>query len=153
MSKIADLVFNFAKPIVEKLGFELVDVAYTKTRDGMDLSLSIYKDDRPITIEDCEKVSKALDEPLDELNPTCDESYTLSVGSLGLDRPIITDADFKRSMGKEIELSLYKAQDGDKNFVGILKGFNDNNVEIESINKKLTIARANIASAKLYIKI
>ena len=153
MSKVADLVFNFAKPIVEKMGFELVEVTYTKTREGMDLSLSIFKPDGFVSIEDCEMVSKALDGPLDELNPTNDESYTLSVGSLGLDRPIVTDDDFRRSINQEIELSLYKMENKKKNLVGVLKNFNEGEIEIETDKEKLTIARANIASARLYIKI
>ena len=153
MSKVADVVFEFAKPIVEGLGFELVEVTYNKTREGKELSLSLYNKNGPVTIEDCEKVSKALDEPLDTLNPTNDESYTLSVGSLGLDRPIKTDADFERSMGKEIEISLYKMLGKQKNFVGFLTGFDDESITIEIKKEKVIIARENIASAKLYIKI
>lgn len=153
MSKVADLVFDFARPIVEELGFELVEVTYNKTKDGRELSLSLYCKDRPVSIEDCEKVSKALDGPLDELNPTNDESYTLSVGSLGLDRPITSDADFQRSLDKEIEISLYKAIEKQKKFIGFLKSFNENEITIETEKQKVIIARENIASAKLYIKI
>jgi len=153
MSKVADLVFEVAKPIVEKLGFELVEVSYNKTRDGKDLSLSIYHKDRPVTIEDCELVSKTLDAPLDELNPTNDESYTLSVGSLGLDREIKTDADFNRSLGKELEISLYQMLNKSKNYVGVLESFDEDSITIKTNKEKVIIARDNIASAKLYIKI
>ena len=153
MSKVADLVFDFARPIVEEMGFELVEVTYNKTHDGRELSISLYNKDRPVTIEDCEKVSKALDGPLDQLNPTNDESYTLSVGSLGLDREIKTDADFNRSMNKELEITLYKAQNKIKNFVGVLTAFDSENIKLENEKEKVILARENLASARLYIKI
>lgn len=153
MSKVADLVFDFAGPIVEKLGFELVEVSYDKTKNGKELSLSIYHKDRPVTIEDCELVSKTLDAPLDELNPTGDESYILSVGSLGLDREIKTDADLNRSLGKELEISLYKMQNKTKNFVGVLESFDRETITIKNEKEKVILARDNIASARLYIKI
>lgn len=153
MSKVADLVFDFASPIVEKLGFELVEVSYDKTKNGKELSLSIYHKDRPVTIEDCELVSKTLDAPLDELNPTGDESYILSVGSLGLDREIKTDADLNRSLGKELEISLYKMQNKTKNFVGVLESFDRETITIKNEKEKVILARDNIASARLYIKI
>ncbi|MBO7508237.1 MAG: hypothetical protein J6T39_01155 [Clostridia bacterium] len=84
---VSEIVEEMAKPIVDNLGYELVEVKYSKGYSGMELTLFIHSPNG-ITLDDCEKVSKAIDEPLDELNPTKDEPYSLNVSSLGLDRPI-----------------------------------------------------------------
>ena len=111
-----------------------MEVTYQKYADGMNLVFTIDSDNG-ITIDDCEKVTKAIDPILDELNPTNDQPYILSVSSPGIDRPIKTDRDFKRNMEKEIEITLFKKIDGVKKFDGILKSFNEEEVTIESQGK------------------
>lgn len=105
--KTIDLVQEKINPIIESLGYEVVDVEYAKKVDGMNMTFYIDKPDG-IKIEDCEKVHKAISDPLDELNPTGDAKYILNVSSVGLDRPIKTDKDLKRNIGKEVEIRLYK---------------------------------------------
>ena len=108
--------------------------------------------DTPITIEDCEKVTKAIDPILDELNPTDDKPYILSVSSPGIDRPIKTERDFKRNMGKEVEITLFKKLDGEKKFVGTLESFSQIQVTILQKDKPLTINRELIAHIVPVIK-
>ena len=83
MSKksVSDLVQEMATPIVENLGYELVEVRYAKGFSGMELTLFIHSKNG-ISLDDCERVSRAVDEPLEELNPTNDMPYTLNVSSL-----------------------------------------------------------------------
>ena len=119
MAKVADNVYSFLKPIVDNLGYELVEVSYEKKENGMNLTVYIDKQGG-ITIEDCEKVHHAIDEPLDELNPTDDKSYTLNVSSLGVDRPFKTDRDFEKNIGKEVEVNLFKQVDRKKHYEGVL---------------------------------
>lgn len=105
--KVISLVKPMAEKIVSELGYVLVDVEYKKQINGMVLELFI---DSPngISINDCEAVSKAIDLPLDELNPTNNEPYSLNVSSLGLDRPIKTDYEFNKYKGKEVEFKFYE---------------------------------------------
>lgn len=152
MSEISDKVMNFAKPIVEDLGYELVEVEYAKKFDGYTLTLFIYNKDNPITLNDCEKVSRTLDEPLDELDPTKGQPYNFNVSSLGLDRPIKTDGDFSRNINKEIEIKLYSPIDKKKQYVGYLRDFNKDTITLEiKGNKIIEITRAQIAKANLAI--
>lgn len=151
MSKVKDICEKELTPIIEKMGYELLEVSYQKLADGMNLIFTIDAD-APITIEDCEKVTKAIDPILDELNPTDDKPYILSVSSPGIDRPIKTERDFKRNMGKEVEITLFKKLDGEKKFVGTLESFSQIQVTILQKDKPLTINREFIAHIVPVIK-
>lgn len=151
MSKVKDICEKELTPIIEKMGYELLEVSYQKLADGMNLIFTIDAD-TPITIEDCEKVTKAIDPILDELNPTDDKPYILSVSSPGIDRPIKTERDFKRNMGKEVEITLFKKLDGEKKFVGTLESFSQIQVTILQKDKPLTINRELIAHIVPVIK-
>lgn len=142
-NRVKDICSEKLTPVIEGLGYELVEVFYGKQSDGMNL---IFFIDSPngIAIEDCEKVHRTIDPILDEINPTNDAHYILSVSSVGLDRPIKTERDFNRNMGKEIEITLFAKQDGKKNFKGILKAFDENTITIE--NKEVqTFDRKKVA--------
>ena len=151
MARVKQICEEKLKSVIEEMGYELVDVEYTKENGGMSLIFTIDCD-RGVTIDDCELVSKKLDPILDELNPTGDSAYTLVVSSPGLDRPLKTDRDLKRNLGKEVELNLFAKQDGVKNFVGTLKSFDEENVTIENDKGAHSFNREKVASIKLVIK-
>ena len=93
-------------PIVENLGFELVDVEYVK--EGGTWYLRAYVDkEGGITINDCETVSRAFSEKLDEKD-FIDEAYIMEVSSPGLGRPLKKEKDFARSLGKEVEIRTFR---------------------------------------------
>jgi ribosome maturation factor RimP len=143
---ISELVSEFATPIVENLGYELVEVKYAKGHSGMELTLFIYSK-QGISLEDCEKVSRAIDEPLDELNPTNDVSYTLNVSSLGLDRPIKTAKDAERNLNKKIDVKLYASVDGKKVYTGILTAYTEKDITIKLEKEEKTFRFDEIALA------
>ena len=98
---IIEKVRQALTPIIENLGFEIVDVEYVKRADGM--NLTIYIDiSRGVTIDDCETVHNAVNPVIDELNPTQDQPYIFNISSPGLDRPFKTQRDFERNYGKEV---------------------------------------------------
>lgn len=148
---ISEEVEEFLKPIVESLGYQIVEVTYKKEPNGMNLTIFI---DSPsgINIEDCEKVHLAIDDPLDRLDPTNGASYTLNVSSPGLDRPIKTDSGLKANIGNKLEISLYSKINGVKNIVGNLVGFNDETLTVNVENKLLDLDRKNIAKIIKYIE-
>lgn len=148
---IADNVKQFIQPMVEEMGYELANVTYGKVPTGMELVIYIYKKDG-VTLDDCEKVSRAIDAPLDELNPTKDEMYTLIVSSVGLDYPMTLTRDFERNLGKEVCVKLYTPLNKQKEFVGILKAVNETEIEIATENGEIKLERKLIASCKLEIK-
>ena len=90
------------EPIVAAHGFELVDVEYVK--EGSSFYLRAYIDKpQGITVEDCEVVSRAFSEKLDE-EDFIEDTYIMEVSSPGLGRPLKKEKDYKRSMGKELEI-------------------------------------------------
>ncbi len=150
MSKISDEVQKFIEPIVSKLGFEIVEVDFSKKHDGDNLTVFIDKRGG-VTIDDCEAVHNAIDEPLDELNPTADKPYILNVSSPGLDRPIITNRDYERVIGEVLEVKLYKPISRKKVFVGTLKSYSDEVIVLEANGKETEILRSLISKATKYI--
>lgn len=131
--KVISSCYPLCEKIVSELGYVLVDIEYKKQSQGMVLELFIDSENG-ITLNDCEKVSKALDEPLDELNPTNDESYSLNVSSLGLDRPLTTEYQFNKYRGEEVELKFYEPLKpyNKKILTGILHSWDNETVTITS---------------------
>ena len=131
-------------PIIEELGYEVIEVEYAKKVDGMNLSFYI---DGPngILIEDCEKVHRAIEDILDEVNPTDDASYILNVCSPGIDRPIKNQKDFERNKNKEVEVKLFAPIDGKKVYQGRLTEFNNEIVTILCNNNPISFNRTKVA--------
>ena len=135
-------------PLVEEKGFELVDVEYVK--EGGNWYLRAYID-KPggITVDDCEVISRALSDKLDE-DDFIDEAYILEVSSPGLGRPLKKEKDFARSIGQEVELRTYRAIDRQKEFTGILNAYDKSSITLEMENEeKLVFDRANVALVRL----
>ncbi len=150
-SKVKSICEEKVVPLIEELGYEVVEVEYAKKSDGMNLTFYIDKENG-VQIDDCEKVSKAIDKVLDDLNPTDDEPYILNVSSPGIDRPLKTDRDFKRNLGKEISVSLFAKLNGKKIYEGVLKAFDENTLTIEINNEELVLSRDKIAHIVPIIK-
>lgn len=154
MSKISEKVEEFISPIIEGLDkqIEIVEVEFAKKHNGDNLTIFI---DKPsgVTIEDCELVHNAIDEPLDTLDPTDGKPYTLNVSSPGIDRPIVTDKDFARNIGCELEINLFEPIQKKKTLVGILIAFNKDSVILEINNENLEIERKKISKATKFINI
>ena len=117
-------------PILDSMGSELVDVEFVKEAGEWYLRSYIDKEGG-ITINDCEAVSRLFSEKLDE-EDFIEESYIMEVSSPGLGRPLKKEKDYKRSMGKELEIRTYKAIDREKEFYGILQAYDDSSVTIET---------------------
>ncbi len=135
------------EPIIEENQFELVDVEYVK--EGSNFYLRAYID-KPggITIDDCEKVSRALSDQLDRTD-FIDDAYILEVSSPGLGRPLKKPRDFERSLGEEVDVRLYRAVNRQKEFTGILKAYSDQEVTLEIDGSEVTFQRPDIALIRL----
>lgn len=137
--KKADIIARteeLVAPIIEENHFELVDVEYVK--EGGDWHLQVYADkEGGINIDDCVLISRALEKKLDE-EDFIKDPYILEVSSPGLGRPLKKDKDFKRNIGKKVELKLFKAINKQKEFEGILQDFDQDQVTLleEGIEKR-----------------
>ena len=145
-------------PIVEKLGIEIYDVEYVK--EGSDYYLRAYID-KPdgVNINDCETVSRAFSDKLDEVDPIPD-AYILEVSSPGLGRTLKKDRHLEKSIGQEVEVKLFKAvseKDKRKEFAGILVGFDEKTITIrEGADEEtpdggaeISFERSNVALIRL----
>lgn len=151
--KVVDKCYSVIEDIVSDLGYVLVDVEYKKQHSGMVLEVVIDKEGG-IDITDCEKVSRALDAPLDEIDPTNGGSYNLNVSSMGLDRPIVTEYQFAKYCEKEIEVKFYETQKAfnKKNIVGVLKAWDDESITLALQNSNVNLPRKIIAQIVPVIK-
>lgn len=149
--KVMDNVKTICESIAENLQYELVDVEFIKEHQDYFLRVYIHKPGG-VNIDDCQKMSQLLSSKLDEDDPIS-VSYYLEVSSPGLDRPLKTDKDLNRNLGKEIELRLYEALDGKKGYEGILEGFTEEEIRIQtSTNDIINIPRQVVALIKLAVK-
>ena len=141
-------VERYLLPLVEEHHFELVDVEYVKEAGTWYLRAYIDKEGG-IAVDDCEVISRKLGEWLDK-EDFIDESYILEVSSPGLGRPLKKEKDFKRSLGKEVEIRTYRMVYKKKEFTGILTGYDKDTVTIEMENsEQKTFDKGDIALIRL----
>lgn len=145
MANIEGKIENLTSDIIKNLGYELYDVEYVK--EGKDYFLRIYIDsNNGIDLNDCEKVSNSLTEILDR-EDYIKEQYFLEVSSPGVERILRKDKHLESNIGKQIQIKLFKPLDGKKQFKGILKEFDNNNITILD-DKEISIERKNISQIK-----
>ena len=149
--KTTELVEELLRETVESLGFTLCDVEFAKEYGNWVLTLYIDREGG-VDLNDCERVSRAVDPILDREDPI-EQAYYLSVSSLGLDRPLRKDADFARNAGKELVVRLYAPLEGKKEWVGTLESFDAEAFKLSlEEGRQLTIKRKDAALVKPYIR-
>lgn len=142
-SKTTDLL----KPIAEQAGVEIYDVEYVK--EGSDYYLRAYIDKQEgVSIIDCETVSRALSDKLDEKDFIPD-AYILEVSSPGLGRVLKKEIHLEKSIGREVELKTYKPIQKSKEFSGILQSFDKETIVLMSQDEELVFNRADVALVRL----
>lgn len=134
-------------PIAEEAGVEIYDVEYVK--EGSDWYLRAYIDkEAGVNITDCENVSRALSQKLDE-EDFIEDAYILEVSSPGLGRTLKKEKHFRKSMGQEVEVRTYKPIDKCKEFTGILQDYQNGDVTILTGEEEKTFSKADIALVRL----
>ncbi len=134
-------------PVVEQLGYELYDIEYVN--ENQEWFVRLFIDcEKGIDLDDCEKVSGAVGEKLDEADPIS-TSYSLEVSSCGLERRLREVKHFEAAKGKNVMISLFKPVEKKRVFEGLLNEVKDEEILITTDNKDIEIAFANIASAKI----
>ena len=140
---IKETVREAIEPKVSELGYRIWDVTYSKI--GADYHLEITIDsDAGINIEDCERVHRAIDPILDEVDPI-EGFYYLEVSSPGVERELRTDDHITACIGMKVEAKLFAVKDGRKSVLGMLKSFEDGVVTITEGECDIALARAEIS--------
>lgn len=125
--KITEIAEELLKDFLEENGYELYHSEFVK--EGSDWFLRVYIDwkqggeeERYISTDDCEKVSRYLSEKLDQEDPI-KQNYYLMVSSPGMDRPLVKPEHWERYVGHDVEIRLYRGKDGKKNITGTLDSY------------------------------
>ena len=146
---IAGIVRDLLEPIADGFGYMLWDVEYVK--EGADWYLRYTIDsDNGIGIEDCERMSRAIDPVLDEYD-FIEDAYHLEVSSPGLERDIKTDWHMEKCMGEKVTVKLYAPINGAKAIVGTLSGFDSESVKI-TVDEEISVPRKAIAKMNIYFE-
>ncbi len=148
MASIEERVESLIKEKIEKIGYELYDVEYSK--EGKNYFLRIFIDSKNgIDLDDCEKVNNEIMEDLDNAN-YIKEQYFLEVSSPGIERILRKEKNLEQNIGNEIAIKLFKKdEEGKKEYQGILKKYTEQDIIIEdNENKQKQINRKNISQIK-----
>ena len=134
-------------PVAEELGYRLWDVEYVKEGAKRILRITIDNDEG-ITIEDCERMHRAIDPVLDEIDPI-EEAYDLEVSSPGIERDLRTDAHLDACIGERVELRFFAPFEGKKSMEGVLAGRNGGDtLMLEQQDAVIEIPRTAIAKIR-----
>lgn len=144
---IEELVSGWVEGILAEGELELVDVEYKKEQQGWVLRVFL---DKPggINIEDCQQVSRLLDEKLDLEDPI-PGAYSLEVSSPGIERPLTKARDYERFAGRLAEIRTYNGLYGRKRFQGVLQGLQGEKVLMDFEGETIEIPLQLIAKANL----
>ena len=144
------IVEGIARPIAGELGLDIWDIRYLK--EGSQWFLRIFIDkDGGVDINDCERMSRALDEPLDKADPI-DGEYILEVSSPGVERELVKPEHFEAFIGADIMVKMIRPIEGiGKEFKGVLTAYEDGAVTItdHSGENTVTISKKDTAYIKL----
>lgn len=152
MARIAETVAEMAQPLAHDLGLEVWDVEYVK--EGGQMILRVYIDhvDRPITHEDCEAVSRRLDEELDKRDLIAD-AYYLEVSSPGAERPLRSARDFERFRGQQVLVKTFAPVSGKKEWKGELLGATDDAIRVQGPKGEMVFTKDQVSLIRLTIDV
>ena len=149
MASIEERVETLVKNPIENLGYQLYDVQYAK--EGKDYFLRIFIENQngQISLEDCEKVNNEIEELLDTAD-YIKEQYFLEVSSTGVEKIIRKEKHLEENIDEYISINLFKPINNSKEFIGILKKFDDEAIYIEVNGEVIELERKNISLIKKY---
>ncbi|MBQ3493398.1 MAG: ribosome maturation factor RimP [Clostridia bacterium] len=141
---------EFCQEIANGLNLIVADVEF---KQGKNPSLTIFIDkEGGVDLDTCELFHRAIDEPIDQLDPTFGAPYTLNVSSLGIDRPFKSDADFNSHIGERVEVKLVNSIKGKKFYDGILTSYDGKVITLKVDEKTtFTIDLKNVVKVNEYI--
>jgi len=146
---LRDTLTALLQPVVTGLGYELWELEYLPQRGNA--LLRIYIDttaDGGVTVEDCERVSRAVSEVLDAQDPI-PGNYTLEVSSPGIERPLRTARHFAPYTGEKVFVEMVHVVDERRRFKGRLVAAGPESVEVEVDGRRHVLPLNGIRKAHL----
>ncbi|MGB2988330.1 MAG: ribosome maturation factor RimP [Candidatus Zixiibacteriota bacterium] len=152
MGSKAETLRDKIKPVVEEENLELVDMEFSGV--GPASVLRVYVDrSTGVTVDQCAHLSRKIGDLLD-MDDLIPGRYRLEVSSPGLDRPLVSGADFKRKIGKKVKVFFKESVDGKTELVGEIKNLKGENVVLQlgSIEPKQNEGEEKIIPLKMVAK-
>jgi ribosome maturation factor RimP len=147
-TSLASSVSDLLSPVLADEGIELVDVEYQV--DTQTLKLLIHKPGG-INIEDCQQVSRIAN-PILDVHDMILGTYNLEVASPGLNRPLITEADFRRNLGRKAQVEVSTTTENWSQFNGTLNQVSDGKIFLTlSSGKTVQIAISDVVQAQIQL--
>ncbi len=148
---IAERVRPLVEKVIVEMGYILWDVEYKKEGSEYNLILTLDREGEEITIDDCVRVTEAVNPILDEADPISD-SYCLEVSSAGLERDLVRDEHFDKYLGEQVEVKLFAPDEAlGKAFVLPLVSYTENSLTFKKDESEITLERAKIAQVKAFV--
>lgn len=142
-------VYELVHPIAEELGLIVWDVRFEKEGALWYLRVLLDHMERPVNITDCEQVTRPLSKLLDEQDPI-PQSYTLEVGSAGLERELIRETHFDACEGSPVKVRMIRPlEDGTKDLTGTLLSCDREQITLGTDGGEKTLPLSGIAFVKL----
>jgi ribosome maturation factor RimP len=148
MSQKQHEIEDLLAPAIAALGLELLGSEYSAGSSSALLRLYIDAPGRPVTIEDCESVSREVSALLDVHDPI-EGHYTLEVSSPGIDRPLFRPAHFARFAGEPVKVGVDLPIDGRRRFHGRILRVEGDEIVLEQDGAEVRIPHANVTRARL----
>lgn len=137
-------------PILEDMGYEMVRVQITGSRNPTLQIMAERRDGVGMTVDDCAEISRALSDLLETEDPF-DDAYQLEVSSPGIDRPLVKLADYERFAGFEARIDMREAVNGQRRFKSRIKRVAGNDIIVEQNGNEVALPFASIHKAKLVL--
>ena len=135
------------EPVVQEAGFELVDITVVKSRFKPTLKLLADRKEGGITVGECTVLNRRIGDLLDAQN-IFSQGYILEVSSPGIDRPLSTQKDFLRSIGKSVRFFLQEPVEGKLEWMGVVTDINEHAVAVDCQGKTIAISLSRINKAR-----
>ena len=143
---IAETVWQGIAPVADELGLAIWDVEFVKEGARRILRVTIDHENG-ITIDDCERMHRAIDPVLDEIDPI-DTAYDLEVSSPGIERELRTDAHIDACLGERVEVRFFAPFEGQKSLEAVLVGREGTDLLLEIGGETRTVARSLVAKLR-----
>ncbi|HDS1733869.1 ribosome maturation factor RimP [Pseudomonas hunanensis] len=147
MSSKLEQLQDLLAPVVEALGFQCWGIEFVSQGKHSVLRIYIEKDGG-IMVDDCAKVSHQVSGVLDVEDPISSE-YTLEVSSPGMERPLFTLEQFASYAGEQVKIKLRSPFEGRRNFQGLLRGVEDQDVIVQVDDQEFLLPIDSIDKANI----
>ncbi len=151
MAKAEAVLEKLAGPVCDENGVYIYDAEYVKEGGSYYLRLYIDKDGG-VDVDDCERVSVALNDLLDTELDFIKDPYIFEVSSPGLDRRLRRDWHFEKAVGKNVDIKTFAPFMGSKSFTAKLLGYDHGVISLELNGERVMLEKGKTASIRLAVE-